>query len=416
LVVAAWAVAACTLPSWLGGEQASLPVQIDAPPPQPTVPTVQLHFQMWESTADEERQLRTSVEAFAEQFPTIAMTFTVAAGNDSEVRAMLARDPPDVFVAPSFALPDLVQQGALAPLDERPASQATLPPMILEAIVIDGRRYCAPRDLTGLALQYNKAAFDAAGLAHPDASWTWAELRAAAESLTNTTIGTHGLVLNNDFSRWLPFLFQAGGRVFSDDGRQMAINSPEAQSALALFVEMVQSGHATTPQGASALWPGEALGNGEAAMAIEGNWIVPYLEENFPTLDYGIAELPAGAQGKATVAFLTCYVVSADSQQLAAARRLVEHLTQPSNLAAWWRLGRSLPVHLEQQDAWRQQFPEQAAFLDGLPYARLWQFPPGFGEVVTTANMGFGEAFAGLRTAEDVLGEIEAVGNDVLNR
>jgi multiple sugar transport system substrate-binding protein len=377
---------------------------------------VQLHFQVWESAADEERQMRAFVEAFAEQNPTIAITFTVAAGSDSEVRAMLARNSPDVFVVPSFALPDLVQQGALAPLAEAASSQATLSPMLQDAIMIEGRRYCAPRDLSVLALQYNKAAFDAAGLAYPSASWTWAELRASAETLTNTMIGTHGLVLNNDFSRWLPFLFQAGGRVLSDDGRQMAVNSPEAQAALSLFVEMIQSGHAATPQAASALWPGEALGNGEAAMAIEGNWIVPYLEENFPTLDYGIAELPAGVQGKATLAFLTCYVVSAGSQELPAAHRLVEHLTLLSNLAAWWRLGRSLPVHVEQQDAWRQQFPDRAAFLDGLAYARLWQFPPGFGEVVTTANAGFDEAFVGLRTAEDALAEIEAMGNEVLNR
>jgi multiple sugar transport system substrate-binding protein len=416
LVVAAWAVAACTLPAWLGGEQASLPILSNAPAPQPTVPAVRLHFQLWQSTAEEERQMQAFLEAFAVQNPTMAITLTVAAGNDSEVRAMLARNPPDVFVAPSFALPDLVQQGLLAPLDEQASSPATLPSMIQEAIMIDGRRYCAPRDLTVLALQFNKAAFDAAGLAYPSASWTWAELRAAAESLTNNMIGVYGLVLNSDFSRWLPFLFQAGGRVLSDDGRQMAINSAEAQAALTFFVEMVQSSHAATPQAASALWPGEALGNGKAAMAIEGNWIVPYMAENFPQVDYGVAELPAGAQGKATLAFLTCYVVSANSQELAAAHRLVAHLTHPASAAAWWRLGLSLPIYLEQQADWRQQFPEQAAFLDGLAYARLWQFPPGFSEVVTTANKGFSDAFLGVRTVEDVLGEIEAAGNDVLSR
>ena len=39
-----------------------------------------------------------------------------------------------------------------------------------------------PRDLNVVALYYNKAMFDAAGLAYPDDTWTWDKLWRPASS------------------------------------------------------------------------------------------------------------------------------------------------------------------------------------------------------------------------------------------
>ena len=52
-----------------------------------------------------------------------------------------------------------------------------------------GGQYGLPRDLNVIALYYNKAMFDAAGVAYPDDTWDWAKLVDAAKKLTKDTDG-----------------------------------------------------------------------------------------------------------------------------------------------------------------------------------------------------------------------------------
>lgn len=59
-------------------------------------------------------------------------------------------------------------------------------------------------------------------------------------------------------------------------------------------------------------WGGEAFGLGRAAMAMEGNWVIQFLLDNYPDLNWGVTELPAGEAGEATMAFTVCYGVAAN--------------------------------------------------------------------------------------------------------
>ena len=96
-----------------------------------------------------------------------------------------------------------------------------------------------------MALQYNKAMFDAAGIAYPDDTWTWDDLRAAAEALTGETADGQkvlGLVTPPNIERWLPFLYQAGGSVLSEDWTEVTLDSDEAREALDFYVGMVVDG------------------------------------------------------------------------------------------------------------------------------------------------------------------------------
>lgn len=77
-----------------------------------------------------------------------------------------------------------------------PVDLSPIAPALLQAFTYDGSLYAIPKDFDTVGLWYNKALFDAAGVAYPDDSWTWQTLRDAAIKLTDPTNGVYGFVVN----------------------------------------------------------------------------------------------------------------------------------------------------------------------------------------------------------------------------
>ena len=118
--------------------------------------------------------------------------------------------------------------------------------IVREAFTLDGTFWCPPKDFSTLALIYNPALFEEAGVEPPTADWTWEDLEAAATQISENT-EANGLVLSPDFARYIAFLYQAGGSVANEDFTEITINSPEALEALNLYVNLVLDGAAATP-------------------------------------------------------------------------------------------------------------------------------------------------------------------------
>jgi multiple sugar transport system substrate-binding protein len=196
----------------------------------------------------------------------------------------------------------------------------------------------------------------------------------------------------------------------------MTINSAEATSAMDFYVQLVVDAIAATPADLDATWAGEALGKGAAAMAIEGNWVMPYLAENYPGTNFAAVELPTGPQSRATLGFATCYAIAAQTTQLETARQLVAYLVASEQMASLTATVGSMPARVSLLDPWRQAHPEGEAFVAGLAYARMWSFGPRFNPLIATVNNGLGQAFLSVRAVSDILAEADGVGNSILAR
>jgi multiple sugar transport system substrate-binding protein len=222
------------------------------------------------------------------------------------------------------------------------------------------------------------------------------------------------MVLSPDLARWIAFLYQAGGSVTNEDFTAMTLDTPEAQEAMEFYLNMVNDGYAAQPSDLDSGWPGEAFGRGQAAMAMEGNWMVSYLNDQFPDLNWGVTELPAGPAGDATMSFTVCYGVPAAAANPEASIRLVNFLTGPEGMAQWSGLGLAMPTRASLSDSWLEQYPDLEPFLAGAQYSYPWQFRPGFQDVLDTINAGLQQAFTGTYLPEQVLEEAQEVGNQVL--
>lgn len=424
LIILALALAACG-----GSEPAAEPAEEEtaAEPAEETAEepaeeassgeAVTLNLMGWSSSDAENIRLQEMIDAFNEQDPNVQAQLNLVPDFDTKLQTSIAGGaPPDVFYIDSFKLPDYAAAGALDVVGSEMDNPDDFYDNLSGAFTLEGDFYCPPKDFSTLALQYNKDMFDAAGLDYPTADWTWDDLRDAAEQLTDADNNVYGMVLNPDMARWIAFLYQAGGSVTNEDFTEMTINSPEAKAAMEFYIGLVQDGYAAQPADLDSGWNGEAFGKGNAAMAMEGNWIVPYLNDQFPDINYGIEELPSGPGGKATMSFTVCYGMPANGENREAALQLANFLTGEDGMKAWTDLGLAMPTRASLRDGWLEQYPDLEPFLNGADYAYPWQFKPGFQDVLDTINSGMQQAFVGQMTVDQVLQETEEVGEEILGR
>ena len=371
----------------------------------------------WSSSPAENERLQQIVDQYNAENPSTNWILSQVPDYDTKLQVSLAGgSPPDAFYVDAFKFFDFQGAGALDNGNDKIETPDGFVPNLREAFVAEGQFYCPPKDFSTLALEYNTAMFDAAGLEYPTADWSWQDLEDAASKLTDKDNGVYGMVITPDMARWLAFLYQAGGTVYNDTATEMTINSPEALAAMNFYAGLIQKGYAAQPSDVSTGWPGEAFGQGKAAMVIEGNWIMSYLKDQFPDLAFGVSQLPKGPAQQATLSFTVCYAAPASGKHLDDSWKFINYLTGDKGMAAWTGLGLAMPTRTALQGPWSEKYPEQQPFIDGASYSYPWQFVSGFQAVLDTMNSGLQQVFAGLATSEQVLAEAEQVGNEVLSR
>jgi len=353
---------------------------------QETVKPVTIKLGMWSSSPAEKKIVDDQIAKFKEKYPNIDVQIETIVGDYMQkLQTELASNTaPDIFYLDSMPAPQLMSSGVLEPLDDYIKKYNVdvndFEPALLSAFQWEGKTYGLPKDFNTLALFYNKDMFKAAGINEPPK--TWEELRDVAKKLTKD--GVKGLVLSADLARFDAFINQNGGSVYQDG--KVTLNLPQNAQALDFYVGLITKDKvADTPQNMGEGWNGDAFAAKKAAMAIEGGWMIPFLKEKAPDLNYGIVELPAGKQ-KSTMAFTVAYVMNKNSQHKDEAFKLIEFLTGKEGQQFVVDSGLALPSRKSMQEGFKEKYPERAAFVDGASYAVPWQFGLYGTKVVDAAN------------------------------
>ncbi|NLE44207.1 MAG: extracellular solute-binding protein [Chloroflexi bacterium] len=130
-----------------------------------------------------------------------------------------------------------------------------------------------------ISLYYNVDHFDAAGLDYPTSDWTWDDMRATAQELTDVP-NRWGLVYSLWFVPWLYWIWSNGGDLFNEDETQCTLTDPKAYEALQYWADMVLIDETTLPSTeAQALQgPENAFQTGMVSMYLGNCWDVPAFE------------------------------------------------------------------------------------------------------------------------------------------
>jgi multiple sugar transport system substrate-binding protein len=368
------------------------------------------------SSPAEEELLRQVLDTFAGQFPDITVNYQpVAADYYIKLQTDIAAgNAADVFYVKNEFSQDFMSRDVLLAIDDYMAADGVNPDdfyaSLLNAFKWEGKTYGLPKDWSPLGMVYDPAALEDAGVEVPA---TWDDLRSAAQAITDAS-GQAAINLAPALDRFILFLYQAGGNVTDESFSQVTLDQDPAKQALDFYYGLYTDGLSATPADVGAQWPGDAFAQGLASIIFEGNWMFPFLKDNAPDKEYGIAELPAGPGGKGTPAFTNSYSIFKGSKNPEAAWTLVNYLTGPEGMATWTSLGLAMPARPGLSEDWLAQYPDRKPYLDSGEYATAVQYGPGGQKFNDDANAVLQSLFAGqIDTTEAQTQLTDAANNDL---
>lgn len=331
---------------------------------------VNLKVQVWGSSPAETKLVDDQIAEFNKANKNITLTKEVVTGDYNQVMQtkLAAKTEPDLFYLDVALAAAYMDKGSIAPLDQYLDKEdlKDFYPNLLSGFQKDGKTYGLPKDFNSLGLFYNKKMFADAGVTPPK---TWAELEEVSKKLTKGKV--KALSLTDESARYAPFIFQSGGKVV--DGEKMVFNSPEAIKGFEFYFSMFKKGYASTPKDLGDGWAGESLSSQKAAMVIEGGWLIPFMTEKAPTLEYGIAELPKGEK-QGNLLFTVAYSMSKNTKHPKEAAEAIKFLAGKKSQDLLATSGLAIPSRISMATVFAEKFPERKALVDGTKYATVYTY------------------------------------------
>ena len=359
----------------------------------------------WASSPAETEALRAVIAAFERQNRDIKVQYAPISGDydAAMLSRFAAKRPPDVFYVESLDFFDYLP--ALEPLGSyiQKSKFATRPfyGRLLNAFRSKGQVYGFPKDWSSLGLIANTQMTRAAGITR--APTTWAQLETTLRQLQsrNAVPGGAPACLSLDWARILAFMIQNKGH-FITNGRA-TVNSAANRQTVTRYLGWLRSGLAKTPGQLGVGWCGEALGKEKAAIVVEGNWIIGYMNNDFPSVNFAVWPMVKNKQA-GNLGFTVAYAIGKASKKKQQAWRLLRFLVGRQGMGIWTRGGIALPSRRDVAvPAGRANLARAA------PVSRPWQFGAGFQKVIDAAGNELTLTFEGKQTVDAMLRKIQAL-------
>ena len=279
-----------------------------------------------------------------------------------------SRTMPDLLMLDNPDVQQVAASGALAPLEQYGIDVEDFTPAVADLGRFEGTLYGVAPTVNTIALFYDVAALEDAGVAPPT---TWDELREAAAALT--TPERYGLAFSATASyegtwQFLPFMWSNGGDETELDGDGVL-------GASRLWGDLVGEGSASR---SVVNWEqGDAMDQfkaGNAAMVVNGPWNIAGLREDVPELEWDVVTIPVPEPGGTSVAPLGGEVwtipVTGDEQRQADAAALLKGFLSPQNQLAMAQERSTIPGDAESAAQFAAENPDLSTFVDQVSTAR----------------------------------------------
>ncbi|MFD3406560.1 ABC transporter substrate-binding protein [Kribbella sp. NPDC058693] len=338
--------------------------------------------------------------------------------------SVTANTGPDVFWMTMVYAKYYATGGGTAPLDDQikksKLDMSAYVPAVTKAYTVNGKVYGVPKDVNGFGLCYNKKLFDAAKVKYPDESWTWSDVVAAAQKLTNPKQGVYGFVAPEaDELSWYLTVPQVGGQVISPDGKSSGYDQSATIQGIQFWTDMITKYHVSpTLQQTTDTDPLAMLTSGKVAMRYCGSWepeeiaAVPYGKANI-----GIAPLPAGPGGNRNYySNGLANSMSAKTKHPDQAWEFLQFLGSDRAAEIQAKTGTVIPAYQGHADAYAKAMPEfdLQVFVDHLKYAQPFPASTDTAAWRDAATKQFADAWTGKSSVADVSRHVAETMNGAL--
>lgn len=214
-----------------------------------------------------------------------------------------ATGAPDILRSEVGWTPAFAKKGFFLPLDGTDAlkDQDKFQPSLIKQAQYDGKTYGVPFVTDTLALVYNKALFEKAGIT--EAPKTWDDLKKAAATIKDKA-GVDGYWGSTQAYYAQSFLYGDGTDTVDVAAKKITVNSAEAKKAYGTWLDLFDGKglHKADTTADAYAHIQDAFVNGKVASIIQGPWEITNFYKGSAFKDkanLGIATVPAGASGKA---------------------------------------------------------------------------------------------------------------------
>ena len=188
---------------------------------------------------------------FTEQNPDIALEWVTL--EENVLRQRVTQDIAtnggqfDVLTIGNYEVPIWAKQNWLTPLDGMPDDYDAddILPAIAGGLSVDGTLYAAPFYGESAMVMYRTDLVEEAGIEMPDQP-TWADIKAAAEAMTNQEEGIYGICLRGkagwgENMAFITTVANSFGARWFDEDWQAQLDSPEWNEAVTFYNDLIQN-------------------------------------------------------------------------------------------------------------------------------------------------------------------------------
>lgn len=298
---------------------------------------------MWLGYPEHQPLYEQVAEDFREIHPDFELEITPMPLRESERRiavALPAGSGPDLmFMGTTIALPFLEAGGMVdtdPPQEFVEQVEENVDERILEYARYDGEIVYAPIVQSGKLLYWNRTMFEEAGLPGPPTNYEevvdYARQLAQYDEDGNLTRSGVSLRLSGQGSgvaeKWLIWAQPLGANLIveTDDGWVNGYDNEAGRQALQMYIDFLYKYNVDSYD---VRHDAEAFALEQTAMFERESYVIQYMQENAPEVDYGVTYLPRGERWGTMSAGVGGLYVSAESPNKELAWEFLTFLLQP---------------------------------------------------------------------------------------
>jgi multiple sugar transport system substrate-binding protein len=353
-------------------------------------------------------------DRFKQLFPNVTINYEPQPADfQTKMKADFAGNTePDVFYVDSSLMTAFGPNQLLLPLDDAMQTAGVKTDDYLgqlsQLFQLDGKTYGLPKDQGSLALFVNNDIAQQAGV-DPASLKTWDDVSAAAQKMTSGEGPgkVYGMCLSSEIQRIGALMLANNNPIVQD--KKATFNQESGVQAVDFWYKFKTDGSGELFKEQGAGWCGEAFSKKTSAMVVEGGWMIPFMVQQGPDVNYTALPLPIPAGGKqATLVYTNAWGASARTKYPNAAAALVLFLTSAANQKPILETGFALPtVNTLLSDPYFEQNPNAKVLAEAAQYgsvADLTFGPPAtYNEVTKSLNEGLEALFLGTSDTKTAL-------------
>ncbi len=323
-----------------------------------------IDFVTW--NGPQEESLRNAIKGFNKIYPGIEVNLQITPWSEYWTKLEAAatnNDMPDVITNHVIYSQVYAQAGMLLPLEEKEMQKYD--PNFSYSNYVDGvtniykykeKHYGVPKDVDCIVLAYNKELFDQAGVNYPTDNWSWNDLLAAAEKLTDKEKGIYGFAAYNNIQEgYGSYIYQNEGYILSPDKTSSGLALPETKEALELYLDMIyRYEYSPTTAQLAETDRRTMFASGKVAMLNVGNWqLSNFVSNEEINTKFDIAPLAQINNEPTNISNGLAHSVATSSKNPEAAKAFVAYLGSKEG-AELMAIGPAVPVYKGIDKVWAE--------------------------------------------------------------